>query len=80
MGRPADAEREFQRAVQIWPDLMQARVNLGIALYQEGKFASAEASFEEALRRDPNNATALKFMQALRLHEQSPVDSSGNQR
>jgi tetratricopeptide (TPR) repeat protein len=80
LGRPADAEKEFQRAVQIWPDLMQARVNLGIALYQEGKFASAEASFEEALQRDPNNATALKFIQVLRLHEQSPVDSSENQR
>jgi tetratricopeptide (TPR) repeat protein len=77
LGRPTDAEKEFQQAVRIWPDLVQARVNLGIALYQEGKFAAAKSSFEAALQRDPKNATALKFMQALQIPSQSPVNSSG---
>jgi tetratricopeptide (TPR) repeat protein len=78
LGRPAEAEKEFQQAVRIWPDLVEARVNLGISLYQEGKFAAADASFEAALQRDPNNATALKFVQAMHLHPQSVEESQEN--
>jgi tetratricopeptide (TPR) repeat protein len=78
LGRPAEAEKEFQQAVRIWPDLVQARDNLGIALYQEEKFAEAETSFEAVLQRDPNNATALKFMQAMQMNHQLPADSPAN--
>jgi tetratricopeptide (TPR) repeat protein len=66
LGRPGEAEKEFQQAVRIWPDLVEARVNLGISLFQERKFAAADASFKAALQRDPNNAAALKFIRELR--------------
>ena len=79
LGRPAEAEKEFQEAVRIWPDLVQARVNLGIALFQERKFAAASAAFEAALQRDPDNATALKYMQALHIHDQPPEEPAQNQ-
>lgn len=78
LGRSAEAEKEFQQAVRIWPDLVEARVNLGIALYREGKFAAADASFEAALQRDPGNVTALKFIQALHMRNQSTGGSPGN--
>ncbi|HEY1789946.1 MAG TPA: tetratricopeptide repeat protein, partial [Verrucomicrobiae bacterium] len=78
LGRPNEAEKEFQQAVRIWPDLVQARVNLGISLYQERKFAAADASFKEALQRDPNNATALKFIRVLHTQNQPAVNSPEN--
>ena len=67
-GRPADAEREFREAVRLMPDLAEARLNLGIALYQQQKFQAAMDAFHETLQRDPANATALRYLAALRDH------------
>jgi tetratricopeptide (TPR) repeat protein len=72
LGRPEEAAREFQEAVRIWPELVQARVNLGIALYRQGKFAEAGDAFQAALQRDPNNAAALKFIQAIQTYHPPP--------
>ncbi|HWD94347.1 MAG TPA: tetratricopeptide repeat protein [Verrucomicrobiae bacterium] len=65
-GKVADAEREFREAVKLLPDLAEARLNLGIALYQQQKFPAATEVFQEILQHDPANATALKYLAALR--------------
>jgi TolA-binding protein len=41
-------------------------MDLGIALYKQEKFEEALKQFEEILRRYPENATALRYMQLLR--------------
>jgi Tfp pilus assembly protein PilF len=66
VGQVADAEREFRQAVKLLPDLAEARLNLGIALYQQQKFPAATEVFQEILQHDPANATALKYLAALR--------------
>lgn len=64
-GKPGDAEREFREAARLMPDVVEARLNLGIALYQQQKFQAAMDTFHEVLQRDPANATALKYMAVL---------------
>jgi tetratricopeptide (TPR) repeat protein len=74
LGQPADAEREFREATRLMPDLAEARLNLGIALYQQKKFPEATDAFQEMLRRDPANATALKYLALLR--DQPPAGAA----
>jgi tetratricopeptide (TPR) repeat protein len=74
LGKPADAEREFRDATRLMPNLAEAQLNLGIALYQQQKFPAALNAFQETLQRDPANATALKYLAALR--DRSPAESA----
>jgi tetratricopeptide (TPR) repeat protein len=64
--KPDDAEREFREAARLMPDLAEARLNLGIALYRQEKLTEAFREFEQVLQRNPTNALALKYLQALR--------------
>jgi tetratricopeptide (TPR) repeat protein len=65
-GKPSDAAEQFSEAVRIMPDLVEARLNLGMALVNEGNYSSALAQFEGVLQRNPTNAMALRYTQALR--------------
>lgn len=47
----------YQRALEVSPDWLEARVNLGATLYQMGCMDQAEESFRAALDADPQNAT-----------------------
>ena len=64
--RPSAAVEQFDQAVRIRPDLIEARMNLGMALVNEGNYSNAFGQFEEVLRRNPTNALALRYDQALR--------------
>jgi Flp pilus assembly protein TadD len=48
------------------PDLVEARLNLGMALANEGNYSEALPHFEEVRQRDPTNTLALGYVQALR--------------
>jgi Flp pilus assembly protein TadD len=65
LGKPADAEQEFRAAAQLMPEVIEARLNLGIALYQQQKREEALATFEEVMQRSPTNALAQKYVRAL---------------
>lgn len=65
-GKPVNAAEQFREAVRIMPDLVEARLNLGMALAHEENYSDALAQFEEVLRRNPTNALALRYAQALR--------------
>lgn len=65
LGKPAEAEQEFRAAAELMPGVLEARLNLGIALYQQQKREEALATFEEVLRRSPTNAVAQKYIRAL---------------
>jgi predicted Zn-dependent protease len=60
-----DALAHFAEAVRLKPDMLQARLNLGIALLKQGRQAEAIDQFNEVLRRDPGNQVALKNLQQL---------------
>jgi len=66
LAKPSEAEPEFREAVRLMPGVAEAQLNLGIALYQQRKFEAAQEQFKEVLQRNPTNALALKYAQALR--------------
>jgi tetratricopeptide (TPR) repeat protein len=66
LGNPALAEKEFRQVLRLNPGLIPARVNLGIALYQQNMQDDALKQFNEVLQRNPDNATALRYVGLLR--------------
>jgi Flp pilus assembly protein TadD len=54
MGRAEDALAPLADAADLLPDDPRPWIERGIALAALGRFAEAEAAFEEALRRDPS--------------------------
>jgi tetratricopeptide (TPR) repeat protein len=55
---PARALEHMRRAVELKPDFMEARLNLGAALLDGGQDAEARAAFDGALAIDPRSAPA----------------------
>jgi len=64
--QPAPAAREFQEAVLLMPDVIEARLNLGIALFQEGQWNRSREEFAKVAARDPANALAQHYLNLLR--------------
>lgn len=48
------------------PEVVEARLNLGIALYEDGHFAESRHELEEVAARRPANAVAQKYLTLLR--------------
>ncbi len=65
-GDPIGAEKEFRETLRLAPELLEARLNLGIALMSQGRAAEALEYLEEVLQRNPTNQLALKYSRALR--------------
>lgn len=57
-GELAEAERWFQRAIEVWPDYLDAHLSLGAVYLKQGRLAKAETEFKRALQIDPNSAKA----------------------
>jgi Tfp pilus assembly protein PilF len=49
LGKPAEAQAEFQKALEIDPAYAEAQTNLGIALSEQGRWADAVAAYRKAL-------------------------------
>lgn len=64
-----DALKQAVRALQEFPQDIDARSSAAVALYQTGKHAKALQVFEELRSNDPNNPFFLEYI--ARLHEQS---------
>jgi tetratricopeptide (TPR) repeat protein len=64
----AGAAAQFAEAVRLKPDLIEARLNLGIALSNQHLNRQALAQFDEVLRRDAKNKVALTYVNILRAH------------
>lgn len=65
-GRDGAAAGQFQQALDIMPDFLEARLNLAFALMNETKLQDSLTQFENVLQQSPTNALALKYAQALR--------------
>jgi Tfp pilus assembly protein PilF/4-amino-4-deoxy-L-arabinose transferase-like glycosyltransferase len=57
-GRTADAIREFQAAIQLYPDFALAHNDLGLIYGERGQLAEAATELEQAVRLDPTYAKA----------------------
>jgi tetratricopeptide (TPR) repeat protein len=57
-GQIDDAIRQYQEAIHLKPDHVEAHNNLGIALSMKGKTDDAIGQFQEALRLRPDDAYA----------------------
>jgi tetratricopeptide (TPR) repeat protein len=79
---PADAREAYARALALDPAHVEANVNLGRLLHEEGDAPGAEARYRVALRTRPEDATAAfnlgvaledqgRFAEALDAYEQS---------
>ena len=56
LGQNADAERHFQRALQLDPSITDASILLGELQYRNGRIGDAVATYEAALKRAPADA------------------------
>jgi Flp pilus assembly protein TadD len=64
--KAAQAAREFQEAVHLMPEVIEARLNLGIALYQDGQLDASQTEFEQVAARSPTNVLAQHYLELLR--------------
>jgi tetratricopeptide (TPR) repeat protein len=60
-GKYTRAENLYRRILAADPGSVAARVNLGLACYWQGRNPAALAEFQEALRAEPEQFTALLF-------------------
>jgi Flp pilus assembly protein TadD len=58
--READAIRELQRLIEIWPDHALAHNDLGVLYYRSGEKGKAQRHYEQAALLVPENATFQK--------------------
>jgi TonB family protein len=90
-GQYADAVTEFQRAVDIDPSFVTARLYLATALMQQyipgaespenqAVFQRAEAEFQRVLAADPNNKVALASLASLQMNAKRWDDASASYR
>jgi cytochrome c-type biogenesis protein CcmH/NrfG len=63
--KPALAEKEFRETLRVDPNAIDARTDLGIALYEEGRLDNALKEFADVLRRNPTDAAALRYVQLM---------------
>ena len=75
LGRPAEAERQYERALELNPGLAGAHTNLGTALARQGNFAEAVAHLAEAVRLEPGSAAAYNNLGGVFL-QQRQVDAA----
>lgn len=54
----AEALPHFEKALELWPDYMEAHYNLGILLLAEGKMDDAIQHFQKALQLSPDDPQA----------------------
>lgn len=71
MKRFGDAQRSFEKAIEIDPKNPDAHVARGFAYFEEGKPAEAVSCFEKALEADANRADALYGLGVAANHAQS---------
>jgi tetratricopeptide (TPR) repeat protein len=65
LGKPVEAEQAFKQAVELDPTSSDAHFSLGYALFSQKRLREAVAELDEALRLDPDNASARKLKEQM---------------
>jgi Flp pilus assembly protein TadD len=71
----ATAIQDYERVLQVQPNLLSARVNLGAALAHMGRFDDAIREYRSALQFDPNNYD-IRLNLALALYKRSDFQTA----
>ena len=74
-GRVDEAQREFEKALELDPNNAAALLNLGMIRRLEGRIAEAEHYAKRALQVDPNSINALAQLAELK-RDQNDLDES----
>lgn len=72
---PDHARDAYRRALELDPDHVDSRVNLGRLLHDGGQLAAAEANYRVVLEQHPEHPTAL-FNLAVALDDQARADEA----
>jgi cytochrome c-type biogenesis protein CcmH/NrfG len=64
----ADAINLYKLALQVRPDVLNVRTDMGTAMFYLNRFDDAIATFQEVLKTDPKNAQALFNLGVSMLH------------
>ena len=73
--RLPEAVEKYEKAIQLKPNMIDAVVNLGVALERLGRKTEAKARFEEAMRLAPGNTNAAANLGTL-LNENGEVSAA----
>jgi superkiller protein 3 len=57
LGKPEEARKYYQKAIELDPDCASAHFNLAVAFVQAGNFREAESQYRQALPGRPSAAT-----------------------
>ena len=75
MGRYAEAEKQYRRAIEIDDQFFLAKTNLALLLDQQGRNTEAETLLREAVAAQPNNAGAAFNLGLLLAEEGKTVEA-----
>lgn len=75
LGRTAEAEAGFRKALKLSPDYADAHNNLGNVLREQGKAADAMASYRRALAIKPDHADALSNLGQVLTEQGDPAEA-----
>ncbi len=68
IGRPFEAAKEFEAALRIKPDFVEAHFNLGFTYLELGKDELALRELEAGLKLRPGDVSARRALEELRGH------------
>ena len=68
-GNNSRAVVDYQRSINLLPDLREAKVNLGAALYNLKRYPEAMAALNEGVATESLNARAIGFYNRALTHE-----------
>ncbi|MGH9735726.1 MAG: tetratricopeptide repeat protein [Candidatus Acidiferrales bacterium] len=70
-----EAVANYRRVIDAAPNWVEAHINMGVALYQMGCVADAQAAFESAVRLDPENGIS-RYNLGCVLEEQGEIEAA----
>ncbi len=65
VNRRSDAIEWWRRGIEANPEKIDARLNLGLCYFYEGRIKEAAAQFQEVLKREPNNEKAIVMLKRM---------------
>lgn len=70
----AEAEANLRRALELDTQDTEARINLGVTAYKQGRLEDAKAAFREVLQISPGHENAARMLDELNESEAEPED------